>query len=313
MLLGQARGELISIHALRVEGDPGLGDIINAFMNFYPRPPGGGRHHIGRIRCAVYYFYPRPPGGGRRRRILTTFFRKGISIHALRVEGDFLSCFYPPRFPTISIHALRVEGDSDDRAPHQACGYFYPRPPGGGRPGNRWFNELKYGISIHALRVEGDRERRCDLERRARFLSTPSGWRATFFKIFLKNLDLISIHALRVEGDAKIYYLLQNTIYFYPRPPGGGRRRLCDLQFLIFQFLSTPSGWRATSFGISASKSIVISIHALRVEGDPRNTHRLPNVNISIHALRVEGDGLAMGELTQPKAFLSTPSGWRAT
>ena len=34
----------------------------------------------------------------------------------------------------ISIHALRVEGD-----------------------GNRWFNELKYGISIHALRVEGDK------------------------------------------------------------------------------------------------------------------------------------------------------------
>ena len=79
-------------------------------------------------------------------------------------------------------------------------------------------------IPIHALRMEGDT---CIISLKTGAVN-------------------ISIHALRVEGDAKIYYLLQNTIYFYPRPPGGGRRRLCDLQFLIFQFLSTPSGWRAT-------------------------------------------------------------------
>ena len=56
----------------------------------------------------------------------------------------------------------------------------------------------------------------------------------------------ISIHALRVEGD----------------------RRLCDLQFLIFQFLSTPSGWRATIVATEADLRKAISIHALRVEGD---------------------------------------------
>ena len=33
-----------------------------------------------------------------------------ISIHALRVEGDFLLC-HAQRLYEISIHALRVEGD----------------------------------------------------------------------------------------------------------------------------------------------------------------------------------------------------------
>ena len=35
--------------------------------------------------------------------------------------------------------------------------------------------------------------------------------------------------------------------YFYPRPPGGGRlmQKLCDKMGM--EFLSTPSGWRATT------------------------------------------------------------------
>ena len=55
-----------------------------------------------------------------------------ISIHALRVEGDFVC--YPLRIRfNISIHALRVEGDllTNGNAPIII-------------------------ISIHALRVEGD-------------------------------------------------------------------------------------------------------------------------------------------------------------
>ena len=78
-----------------------------------------------------------------------------ISIHALREEGD------PPRMHTpqrrrvflstpsarratkaalfsrisskISIHALREEGDLPGGAKAQIGGYFYPRPPRGGR------------------------------------------------------------------------------------------------------------------------------------------------------------------------------------
>ena len=59
---------------------------------------------------------------------------------------------------------------------------------------------------------------------------------------------VISIHALRVEGDAYPGTKCVNKLYFYPRPPGGGR--------LIFNafYLKT-----------------LISIHALRVEGDSKN------------------------------------------
>ena len=40
---------------------------------------------------------------------------------------------------------------------------------------------------------------------------------------------------------------------------------------------------------------VVISIHALRVEGDKRRPHPPPpRVDISIHALRVEGDRLGV-------------------
>ena len=58
------------------------------------------------------YFYPRPPRGGRliAKKGLTRL-REGISIHALREEGDdFLAadCLYQRH---ISIHALREEGD----------------------------------------------------------------------------------------------------------------------------------------------------------------------------------------------------------
>ena len=59
---------------------------------------------------------------------------------------------------------------------------------------------------------------------------------------------------------------------------------------LLFIFLSTPSGWRAT--GVEQMKTVEtrISIHALRVEGDHRAQRRRRDQPISIHALRVEGD-----------------------
>ena len=58
----------------------------------------------------------------------------------------------------------------------------------------------------------------------------------------------------------------------------------------------------------------VISIHALRVEGDRRIGVDVEKwTAISIHALRVEGDAHAVGVITHNRPFLSTPSGWRAT
>ena len=80
--------KLISIHALREEGDHITAISKLRLRDFYPRPPRGGRLY-GAAKNTVYtYFYPRPPRGGRP---LVAFFNvwfKGISIHALREEGD---------------------------------------------------------------------------------------------------------------------------------------------------------------------------------------------------------------------------------
>ena len=58
---------------------------------------------------------------------------------------------------------------------------------------------------------------------------------------------------------------------------------------------------------------IIISIHALRVEGDRCVRDKRDSVCISIHALRVEGDCTPVSGYCIVNSFLSTPSGWRAT
>ena len=170
------------------------------------------------------------------------------------------------------------------------------------------------------------------------FLSTPSGWRATALPRLLSLRPCISIHALRVEGDRfghhrgafrgdiSIHALRvegdashadarpKSATNFYPRPPGGGRRKATAADTASLAFLSTPSGWRATCLkSIATALMARISIHALRVEGDLDSIRHLLTPSISIHALRVEGDLSRLRKGNAMKKFLSTPSGWRAT
>ena len=57
----------ISIHALREEGDLHPAKGVESHVDFYPRPPRGGRR-LGRgLRRLRADFYPRPPRGGRPR------------------------------------------------------------------------------------------------------------------------------------------------------------------------------------------------------------------------------------------------------
>ena len=56
----------------------------------------------------------------------------------------------------ISIHALREEGDRNTGDSGRRGGYFYPRPPRGGRPMAENIIGRFVIISIHALREEGD-------------------------------------------------------------------------------------------------------------------------------------------------------------
>ena len=147
----------------------------------------------------------------------------------------------------ISIHALREEGDALRSSSNSLLfTNFYPRPPRGGRPAKDSRLAFSLYISIHALREEGDtRLMDCPAYRDA-FLSTPSARRATKPR-------------RRTE---------QQLQYFYPRPPRGGRpiTKPCSSKLLVF--LSTPSARRATQFVRFMILFHVISIHALREEGD---------------------------------------------
>ena len=173
------RGLGISTHALREEGDKVRLLHIREQINFYPRPPRGGRHcpptlsascgkflptpsarratsTIDTNKEETMNFYPRPPRGGRLCPLLHQ-----------RIQGQH---FYPRpprggrhpfgRFPARAYGFLPTP--SARRATHRpgrnVCvdADFYPRPPRGGRPGaGRWL-PLPREISTHALREEGD-------------------------------------------------------------------------------------------------------------------------------------------------------------
>ena len=100
-------------------------------------------------------------------------------------------------------------------------------------------------ISIHALREE-----------------------ATSFAYAGKLLFPISIHALREEGDSLIPPRTLPRWNFYPRPPRGGRQKVYDLTGYSVEFLSTPSARSDRTEDFQSGWCFVISIHALREEGD---------------------------------------------
>ena len=79
----------ISIHALREEGDNSFQCSQSSRLDFYPRPPRGGRPYVaGYVTKKTYDFYPRPPRGGRPSLAFSLLCNREISIHALREEGD---------------------------------------------------------------------------------------------------------------------------------------------------------------------------------------------------------------------------------
>ena len=152
----------------------------------------------------------------------------------------------------------------------------------------------------------------------------------------LKALPIISIHALREEGDSFPFSGRVKTLDFNPRPPRGGRRFLTCKAYNMHKFQSTPSARRATSAPIWKANamsyfnprpprggrraehfdvgiSILISIHALREEGDPRcATARTRVLNFNPRPPR-GGRPIPKGFEPMPKIFQSTPSARRAT
>ena len=78
----------ISIHALREEGDPERQERKDREMDFYPRPPRGGRHPVVGQVYGYGQFLSTPSARRATRPSKTQGLRSEISIHALREEGD---------------------------------------------------------------------------------------------------------------------------------------------------------------------------------------------------------------------------------
>ena len=122
------------------------------------------------------------------------------------------------------------------------------------------------------------------------FLSPPSARRATSPRSFGGRIWIISIPALREEGDSKPKGEPTHEHYFYPRPPRGGRQSRFAHQKNAATFLSPPSARRATAIYQSLRQNQLISIPALREEGDSPRSFGGRIWIISIPALREEGD-----------------------
>ena len=160
------------------------------------------------------------------------------------MEGDLFHTLDPAHSP-ISIHSLRVEGDFGGCDSNLSCFDFNPLPPCGGRLSSCYHLPVKHNfnplppcggrhpcgragkdfkafqstpsvwretgtdaliysgnfISIHSLRVEGDATASASTMGAAVFQSTPSVWRETDLGADKRPYKIISIHSLRVEGD----------------------------------------------------------------------------------------------------------------
>ena len=146
-------------------------------------------------------------------------------------------------------------------------------------------------ISIHALREEGDALRTPTTATTSDFNPRPPRGGRRLVGIDQSGHIEISIHALREEGDQPVLQSIWNTLRFQSTP-SARRATLCRCFVqLSAGFQSTPSARRATCRSTGLISASVISIHALREEGDLKFLHRF------CHAL----------------LFQSTPSARRAT
>ena len=261
---------VISIHALRGEGDVNYLFRRGEYCYFNPRPPWGGRQKVySRLQISLPFqstpsvgratkksaqrrkrtrnFNPRPPWGGRQPTI--SMRARSRTFQSTPSVGR-ATYFYHQSDRRVEFQSTPSVGraTSPTTTIPKIVKYFNPRPPWGGR--------LCGIIACISIRTS--------------FQSTPSVGRAT------KHLGSLTTKSRN----------------FNPRPPWGGRQsgvmtsdhrrwlfqstpsvgRATNRRPLLFRLLpkfqSTPSVGRATALQFSVYCRLVISIHALRGEGD---------------------------------------------
>ena len=219
-------------------------------------------------RCSfVANFNPRPPRGG----------RQG-SFNAQPTAPRFQSTPSARRATAVPVSARHLHMD------------FNPRPPRGGRQNpldvlhyyplfqstpsarratvRQKASQFQCWISIHALREEGDLVVFVDVRWPPYFNPRPPRGGRQVDALCLTRCYVISIHALREEGDPCRCKTRRFLRYFNPRPPRGGRPKTRKATHTLKVFQSTPSARRATIYNEWFRDENLISIHALREEGD---------------------------------------------
>ena len=219
----------------------------NPKAHFNPLPPHGGRlpHNRDLLRPGIH-FNPLPPHGGRR----------------TVTETD-----RPPR--TISIHSLRMEGDYRQDGILTVEDVFQSTPSAWRETASVALAEFAQIISIHSLRMEGDYFKAFLDVSMMTFQSTPSAWRETLFQkntLFLGYyFNPLPPHGGRPSGT---HQGGENGI-FQSTPSAWRETKKKTWSYTpAFQFQSTPSAWRETNSHYCPGSVRDISIHSLRMEGD---------------------------------------------
>ena len=154
--------------------------------------------------CNTGDFYPRPPRGGRPTRL------------EIRVTPDEFLSTPSARRATLNVAAITHSSLSRFLSTPSAR---RATPSGYGRVEPSEF--LSTPSARRATSGAGFTSASC-----TGFLSTPSARRATLRSEGFQLDIVISIHALREEGDSSFRHTNSREIYFYPRPPRGGRREV---------------------------------------------------------------------------------------
>ena len=222
-------------------------------------------------------------------------------------------CHAAVRVNSISIHSLRMEGDGGKMTGDIDMASFQSTP-------SAW-RETFFGLSrdrnspVFQSTPSAWRETVETVSGGAAgrlFQSTPSAWRETayrFYKIRIEehfnplpphggrrgrmycrkrcmNFNPLPPYGGRRGQDCRLY----RNQYFNPLPPYGGRPKILLMKPGDNTFQSTPSVWRETYNASEYDLMWGISIHSLRMEGDPLAQRAEHNPAISIHSLRMEGD-----------------------
>ena len=171
----------------------------------------------------ILHFNPLPPYGGRLNAYLPINTETGISIHSLRMEGDYIY-YTPSQNRSISIHSLRMEGDEMSTV-SEYVGEVFQSTPSAWRETIMYFvSKMEKLISIHSLRMEGDH---------------------IFESVLceISNFNPLPPHGGRPYGSR----VIQCPLNFNPLPPHGGRRKTTCGMSTQAAFQSTPSAWRETA------------------------------------------------------------------